>query len=126
MTGIGHVESLAHELGHVFGLKDIYDGYIDSHGRHVQSQDMEPNICGDDFFEKPADWNLETGYGFYESGDTRIRIVRKLLMYGFLSSGLDVPAGSVRGVPTATPPLASLTHIPVGKASIITNALEGH
>ena len=99
-------ESLAHELGHVLGLKDIYYEVIGEHnGRPAR---LRLGIGGnpvslETFKPRTDDWGDETGRGFYERSDTIASIIKRLLMHGVVEEDKahgvgDIPDGPVYGL----------------------------
>lgn len=90
---------LAHEIGHAFGLKDIYDEQLDRNGALQNEHKLKAVVGPSDFTSHPEDWGAESGHGYYERSDSGEIIVRQLLMYGYPGSGLDIPDGRVRGIP---------------------------
>ena len=85
--------TLAHELGHVLGARDIYTckGDVD--------------IFGEEFCYESAskDWSggcMRGGSGYYRRGTLCSDIVTRLLMYGVASGsrGHDITIGGVYGV----------------------------
>ena len=107
--------TLAHEIGHSFGLTDIYDGIVSGTNRQfVVASDLDVPLVGGDFSSHPEDWGAESGRGFYGHDDTHLATIRQLLMFGRLSSNLDIPFGSVRGFPHGAAGFDALSTLPVG------------
>ena len=99
-------ESLAHELGHVLGLKDIYYEMIGEHnGRPARFRLAIRNnpVSLETFKPRTDDWGDETGRGFYERSDTIASIIKRLLMHGVVEEDKahgvgDIPDGPVYGL----------------------------
>ena len=98
-------QTLAHELGHTFGLKDIY---LDTRYRiegeatnwNTLSKAKTP-VDGGCFGSHPRDWGEETGRGFYDKSDTLGIVIKRLLMYGMAEFGEkseDMPDDTVFGI----------------------------
>lgn len=83
--------TLAHEIGHLCGWKDIYfhsNGYAPGELNFRVSQERLPN-----------DWNNGTGYQFYPKELTQAEVIRRLLMLGNGSATRgDIASGNVYGL----------------------------
>ena len=98
--------SLAHELGHVLGLKDIYYEMIGEHNglrAKFRLAIRDNPVSLETFKSQTVDWGDETGRGFYERGDTNASIIRRLLMHGIdevdkVHDVGDIPDGPVYGL----------------------------
>ena len=99
--------TLAHELGHAIGLKDIFHRLEVEDGGQIFTFNLgirTNTVCKAIFADFGHDWHLETGYGFYERGDTIASIIGKLLMCGVEEVGAnevsygDIPYGQVYGL----------------------------
>ena len=82
--------TLAHEIGHAFGLKDVYVSYQgiaqSAHGPLSESK-------------TPDDWNGGTGQRYYTPGTGIESLIPKLLMYGGGGdSRADITIGGVYGL----------------------------
>ena len=95
--------TLAHELGHALGLKDIYyrvqveNSYGHIVDRWLPSRDeiVIPNY----FRSWPYDWGDETGRGFYGHSDTLAVTIDRLLMNGYNRQWTgDIPDGRLLGL----------------------------
>ena len=93
--------TLAHEIGHAFGIRDIYAS-IGVPGDEGYSE-LEGFVCKD---RCPNDWNGgcdgngESGSRFYPPGTFQYGIVRSLLMDGEkedVNRGIDITIGSIWG-----------------------------
>ena len=108
LEGHSSVLVLAHEIGHAFGLKDIYVSNAESESNlppnseiNVRGLKMRENFSG-------HDWNGgcrghgDGGERYYATGTRLEDVIRRLLMYGVeqdqLSTGQDIVHGSVHGV----------------------------
>ena len=90
---------LAHEIGHAFGMRDIYD----------EDQATQAGVMGRAcWFGSPSDWNggceCTTGTSgaerYYPSGTLQCDIISRMLMNGASeegASGADITCGPVRG-----------------------------
>ena len=102
LSPVGSQRVLAHELGHLLGLDDIYDQRrVGRKQRSFASADSPvQSFC---FGDGTHDWGHETMCGFYSTDDTQGRIVRSLLMYGkdngSVAEAIDLPSGGALGFP---------------------------
>ena len=77
---------IAHEIGHVYRLTDIYD---------VVSSIV---VSGDaNQMHTPSDWNGGTGSRYYRYRQRQSDLVRRLLMMGAKDGGMDITKGDVYG-----------------------------
>lgn len=67
--------TLAHELGHVCGLQDIYDWHLGT-----------TNVVTG----PPSRSRMPDDWGWYGDGVSQAAVIRRLLMYGYSVSGNDV------------------------------------
>ncbi len=85
---------LAHELGHVVGLKDCFSRTVA----------MELMVGGDLPVQRGLfkcdgeDWGEETGRGFYPLGDDVESTLASVLMFGYDKGGKDVPANWIKAL----------------------------
>ena len=101
---------LAHEIGHVAGLADVYvDGNCVEQYQPVRKEWM------------PDDWANGTGSRFYSSGTAPIDLLPHLLMFGTDNSiHFDIPSGSVRGfVENQRSHQRSLGNAAVGRSTML-------
>lgn len=106
----------AHEIGHVLGLKDVYN----ARKRIADPMPQSELPVYEEVFSLPEiDWVGDDGRGFYEITDTHRDIIELLLMHGRDSGGTDIPSGSVRGFPSQPRNVFDIRYIPVGAASIL-------
>ena len=90
------LSTLAHELGHSFGMFDIYDWCEKKNGASIVRQEVD-GIATADMFSL-CDWNGGTGTRYYEN-DLKTSIIQTFLMYGCRSeSKMDIPLESVDGL----------------------------
>ena len=76
--------TLAHEMGHLCGLRDIYDWNVDT----------ELSVEG-----PPAKNRMPYDWGRYKSAEDHAAVVRRLLMYGYTDNDkADISYGDVYGV----------------------------
>ena len=77
---------LAHEIGHVYGLADVYDGNATVDLAVPVRREM-----------MPEDWNGGSGQRYYASGTKLPTLLERLLMYGEVGDGADITKGDVFG-----------------------------
>ena len=89
---------LAHEMGHVLELEDIYDvlkHYSPGQDMAQVNEEVRKEVFGD----RIRDWGSETGRGFYPEDFSIRDVFETLLMYGYEGeSSLDIPSGTVHGL----------------------------
>ena len=77
--------TLAHEIGHACGMKDIY--HLENGIALVGEEDV------------PAEWKTSLDWGVYDLMCSQSDIIRRLLMYGHQSDAkADIPASVVFGI----------------------------
>lgn len=106
---------VAHELGHLLGLEDVYD-IRPRGGESIPEGDLP--LCSSVFLEHDTDWIGDDGCGFYESSDTHVDALRSLLMYGHDCGGTDIPSGAVRGYSVRSRHILDIKYVPVGASSM--------
>ena len=98
--------TLAHEIGHAFGLEDIYT----SNNNWTNSTVTLKKIAEDEYPRNAymeSDWNLGCrGHGvgggrFYRKGESHVGLINRMLMNGLVErayGGRDITMGQVHGV----------------------------
>ena len=90
------LSTLSHEIGHSFGMMDIYDRRGKRRGATVVRLSVD-GIANAGMFS-PDDWNGGTGSCYYES-DPKSLIIQAFLMYGYSGEARrDIPLESVLGL----------------------------
>ncbi len=102
--------ALAHEIGHAFGLRDIYDEHDYAVGSVVGR--VRKNRCQDD-------WTGDDERGFYKNADTlpQAELIHRLVMYGYADpDSADFSWGNVEGLAKgqSNPNSVTLQTVPVG------------
>ena len=91
-------KDLAHEVGHVLELEDLYDvlkHYSPGRDMVQVNEEVRKAVFGD----QVRDWGLETGRGFYPADFSIRDVFETLLMYGYKGElSLDIPSGTVHGL----------------------------
>ena len=95
--------TLAHEFGHMLGLRDCLDVYKATDDENsdedtLEVPDVDLTISASRFQSHPRDWGAETGRGFYASTDTYRSILLQFLMFGEevpYHYNFDIPDGMV-------------------------------
>jgi len=77
---------LAHEIGHVYGLTDIYA----ENETHTLDVPVLRQMM-------PDDWNGGSGQRYYAGGTKLSTLLKRLLMYGEAGDGADITKGDVFG-----------------------------
>lgn len=96
-----HMVTLAHEIGHTFGLRDIYVKSTmspDFHGTgmiHEITDDASSRLLQSDY-----DWNNGSGQRYYSLGEKHHELIGRLLMNGSGRGRVraDIPMSQVYGV----------------------------
>jgi len=98
--------SLAHEIGHAFGLHDIYRSNSQKRGNGEDLLEI-PTYVKASSQNVPSDWNggcdgrNSPGTRYYEYGCTMHKLYSRMMMNGvksFGDVGRDITAGNVYGV----------------------------
>ena len=117
--------TLAHELGHSFGLQDIYInsryGMAGESENWVELENKDEPVSRKSFGQTQCDWGNETGRGFYEREDSHAVAIQSLMMYGIDDdSGIlgDIPDGDVWGLPDGAKRAENARFIWVGAQKI--------
>lgn len=104
---------LAHELGHLLGLDDIYSR--DKRMQKILMAGWKDEAYREIFENAGNDWGDELGRAFYESSDVHGELVDSLLMNGFDGcGGMDIPCGRVLGFPPEPKNIFDVRMIKVG------------
>ena len=88
---------LAHEIGHAFGMRDVYVKNDDTASSVVEL----PLNVSVKYSYSYADWNGGTGMRYYLYGTKQRDLISRLLMNGVRSQSsvpLDISAGDIYGV----------------------------
>ena len=107
MTASADGRTLAHEIGHAFGLEDIYVSNVAATNEMVTLKAIPPSERPRYLFME-SDWNLgceghgEGGCRFYGKTTMHSDIIDRMLMngmrHGHLGGGRDITMGNVHGV----------------------------
>ena len=90
------LSTLVHEIGHSFGMMDIYDYHGKKNGTSVVRLAVDGIVNADMF--SPCDWNGGTGSCYYEF-DRKSWVIQTFLMYGYRNeTRMDIPLESVLGL----------------------------
>ena len=90
------LSTLAHELGHSFGMFDIYDWCEKSRGSNVARLEVDGVATAGMF--SFCDWNGGTGTRYYEM-ELKSVLIRAFLMCGNQNEArMDIPLASVEGL----------------------------
>ena len=119
--------TLAHELGHAFGLYDCFPMY-----QYRANGNYEMNYIP--YYEDPVDcltligkgdWGEESGRGFYEIGDTYGNILNQLLMYGYnVRTGYDIPDDKAYSLREGAQTPYETIHVDVGAETTQKDLME--
>ena len=112
VKGSAGADTLGHEIGHFFGLADIYCLVGKTEGEMIEPELRKPV----DRYRAIGDWNNGTGTSFYAPELKQYELIQRLLMYGVSSSSkCDIPEGRVFGKPVE----GELYNVSVGRSGFI-------
>ena len=106
---------LAHELGHLLGLSDIYTS-LDTDTGSVYVQEYNNRPIATLFSDLRHDWPWIDGRGFYSHETYTGDVVERLLMYGCDSETIyrDIPSGKVQGLASGETDITAVSDLEVG------------
>ena len=116
---------LAHELGHLLGLLDIYTVKEMDVGEYpIPEYSSHP--YDEMFMDRSRDWGEEAGRLFYGDSDSCSSIIEKLLMYGHdrmvaddrVVHLRDIPSGAVEGFHKQSNAPDDVLYVDVGASTI--------
>jgi hypothetical protein len=114
VTSNANFRTLAHEIGHACGWRDIYE----SAGGYAVSGLVRSSWS-------PSDWNAGPGPQYYRTTLLQEDMILRLLMYGtFSTTKASIPNGAIHGVwyqSVGGAPLYHLNLAPVGRAGMNRN-----
>ena len=94
--GRHHTATLAHEIGHCYGLKDIYLSKTDK--QNTNHTETVTGVTSKDRMTN-NDWNNGTGTRYYNHGCLQETLIKRLIMFGGGSeTKADIPAWFIEGV----------------------------
>jgi hypothetical protein len=94
----GNARTVAHEIGHAAGLKDIY---VEGESMNADGSITSVYLANDPVKKvwEPRDWNSGPEPEYYNESLTQPGLVQRLLMYGEGSdTKADIPSGQVHGL----------------------------
>ena len=92
-------QDLAHEIGHAFGLNDIYYSSDENIFARLNTRFVASGYILQEHFVCPEDRNGGSGTRYFEQDKLRMSVIFNLLMYGAQSEiAMDVPLGRVIGI----------------------------
>ena len=101
------VGTLAHEIGHAFGLRDIYVSAREKDEYVFGADDKDVGQVTISSSSAPEDWNGgccgfgDSGARYYQGGTKRSAIIPRLVMYGIVTPDdirRDITTGNVDGI----------------------------
>jgi len=117
------IMTLAHELGHLLGLDDVYDRQKVG---GVYRDIPEGSVTAKRFFfsDVDHDWGAETDRGFYTKEDTLSKLIQSVIMYGYgdsnaLGALVDLPSGMLHGYTTAPKSVFDVRNIKIGVNDVL-------
>jgi len=85
--------TLAHEIGHACGLRDIYS-YVRNNTNQITHHIFNAGVVKAEYMD-PLDW----GAGYYAADLQQTNLITRLLMYGYIHPNANhIPHGNVYGV----------------------------
>ena len=105
LTAKAGVTTLAHEIGHAFGLKDVYVSSEEKDDEALDVKDVSScAICSEkatDDWNGGCDGSGDPGARYYQHGTKMSAIIPRLVMYGIVDevdTRRDITRGNVDGV----------------------------
>ena len=99
LTKLASAATLAHECGHLFGMRDVYFEAEDDDGKKLEVFEKVA------FDRTPRDWNngcvgmSNAGARYYKYSTSMRSLISKMLMYGISDlDKRDISVGSVYGL----------------------------
>jgi len=109
--------TLAHEVGHAFGLRDIYTSSRESPYGRTSAELRVDRQVGPDCFADERDWNSGAGPGYYPPNTSHDGVIRRFLMYGKGGRRGDIPISAAWGVTLQRGP--KVMFVPIGIENMV-------
>lgn len=105
-----------HEIGHAMGLDDIYER------RKRDARDMLVDgglpVNSSVFDDLSHDWGESDGRAFYEESDTHSGIIKRCLMHGRDTGGIDIPYSRIEGFSATSRHVFDTMKVSIGASNI--------